>query len=63
MSTLSEQINAIKYAGKFLDDLRFGPRMKKADLQERIRFLMRHYPGEMELNIWLRWLLDGKGHE
>ena len=63
MSILSEQINAIKYVGKFMDDLRFGPRMKKADLAERISQLMRHYPGEAELEIWRGWLLKGKGHE
>lgn len=63
MSILREQINAIHYVGKFLYDLRFGPRMKKAELKERIHHLMRHYPNETELNIWHKWLVQGKGHE
>lgn len=63
MSILSEQINAIKYVGKFLDDLRFGSRMKKADLVEKIRALTRHYPGEAELSLWHKWLIKCKGHE
>lgn len=63
MSLLNEQINAIKYVGKFLDDLRFGPRWKKADLAERIHQLTRHYPGEAEITLWHKWLLEKKGHE
>ena len=63
MSIISEQINAVKYVGKFLDDLRFGPRMKKAELAERIRALTRHYPMEAELTVWREWLLEKKGRE
>ena len=63
MSILSEQINAIKYVGKFLDDLRFGSRMKQEELRERIRNLTRHYPHDAELNMWHKWLLKGKRHE
>lgn len=60
MSILSEQINAIDCVGKFLDDLRFGPRMKQAELKERIRRMTRHYPNSVETKIWLTWLLAGK---
>ena len=63
MSLISEQLNAIKYVGKFMDDLRFGPRMKKAELVERLQQLTRHYPGDLELEMWRGWLLRGKGHE
>ena len=63
MSILKEQINAIDYVGKFLEDIRFGPRMPKKELAERIHRLTRHYPTTTETKMWHEWLLKGKGHE
>lgn len=63
MSLLYEQVESVRRVGDFLNDLRFGPRMKQKELRETIRRLTRHYPMSAELEIWHKWLLASKGHE
>lgn len=64
MSLISEQIRAVQYAWEFLYKLRFGKgRLKRTELIEEIRRIVRHYPRSAELEIWKKWLLEKKGHE